>query len=68
MEEIKKRCRFCEKEHFGTQRVCRSCIERERPKLSVGWLIFWCIWGLVPGLIYYVWKKSKQEEWDRINL
>ena len=29
MEEIKKRCRFCEKEHFGSQRVCRQCIERE---------------------------------------
>ncbi|MCE8158911.1 MAG: hypothetical protein I3270_00275 [Candidatus Moeniiplasma glomeromycotorum] len=46
MEEIKRRCRFCEKEHFGGQRVCRQCIERERererPKLSVGWMIFWC--------------------------
>jgi hypothetical protein len=32
MEEIRRRCRFCEKEHFGGQRVCRQCIERERER------------------------------------
>jgi len=39
----------------------------KRPKLSIFWLIFWGLFGLVPAIIYYLWKKGQQEEWDREN-
>jgi hypothetical protein len=41
--------------------------QKPRPELGIFWLIFWAIGGIVPGIIYYIWKKNQQEEWDREN-
>jgi len=59
-----KRCCFCGKNHHGSQRVCRKCIRRHRPKLD--WRIFFVFTVfllIVPGIVYYIYVKEKQKEW-----
>lgn len=60
-------CKFCG--YYPTdKKVCSKCIKEHRPRISGGWLIFWFLFAGIGALVYYFWKKSKQDEWDRENL
>jgi len=57
-----QKCKFCNYSTDDSKRVCSKCIAEHRPKLSVGWLIFWGLLGLVPAIIYWFIKKNEQEQ------
>lgn len=43
-------------------------VNGDRPKLSVGLIVFLCIMGFFPfALLYLLLIKAKQKEWDKSN-
>ena len=41
---------------------CANCgneVEPQKPKLGCLWAIFWFIIGIIPGIIYIIWNRSK---------